>query len=119
MESLIEEKRNEVKELDAWKKKLKKDAKSVDKSGKLPKTADACEAKLKKLKEQIAQKEFELTNKQENAEVALGTSKINYMDPRITITWSKQHEVPIERVFPKTLRSKFAWAMEIEPEWKF
>ena len=54
MESLIEEKRNEVKELDAWKKKLKKDAKSVDKSGKLPKTADACEAKLKKLKEQIA-----------------------------------------------------------------
>ena len=31
MESLIEEKRNEVKELDAWKKKLKKDAKSVDK----------------------------------------------------------------------------------------
>ena len=119
MEAAIAEKHLELKDLDAWKKKLKKDAQSVDKSGKLPKTTEACDAKLKKLKEHISQKEFELTNKQENAEVALGTSKINYMDPRITITWSKQHEVPIERVFPKTLRSKFAWAMEIEPEWKF
>lgn len=30
--------------------------------------------------------------------VALGTSKINYMDPRITVAWCKLHEVPIEKV---------------------
>ncbi len=26
--------------------------------------------------------------------VALGTSKINYMDPRITVAWCKRNEVP-------------------------
>jgi DNA topoisomerase-1 len=67
----------------------------------------------------IKAKEFEKENKKENAEVALGTSKINYMDPRITISWCKRTETPIEKVFPKTLRSKFAWAMDNEPAWNF
>lgn len=31
--------------------------------------------------------------------VALGTSKINYLDPRITVAWCKRHEVPIEKVY--------------------
>lgn len=30
--------------------------------------------------------------------VALGTSKINYLDPRISVAWCKRHEVPIEKV---------------------
>lgn len=30
--------------------------------------------------------------------VALGTSKINYLDPRITVAWCKRSEVPIEKV---------------------
>ncbi|KAL2330551.1 hypothetical protein Fmac_018132 [Flemingia macrophylla] len=30
--------------------------------------------------------------------VALGTSKINYLDPRITVAWCKRHEVPIEKM---------------------
>jgi DNA topoisomerase-1 len=41
------------------------------------------------------------------------------MDPRITISWCKRTETPIEKVFPKTLRSKFAWAMNNEPVWNF
>lgn len=41
------------------------------------------------------------------------------MDPRITITWCKHKEVPIEKIFPKTLRSKFSWAMGNEPGWQF
>lgn len=41
------------------------------------------------------------------------------MDPRITITWCKRTETPIERVFPVTLRRKFAWAMDQEPDWHF
>ena len=71
--------------------------------------------RIAKLKQMIASKELELSEKKENAEVALGTSKINYMDPRISITWCKKTETPIEKVFPKTLRSKFAWAMDTEP----
>jgi DNA topoisomerase-1 len=51
--------------------------------------------------------------------VALGTSKINYMDPRITVAWCKRHEVPIEKIFNKSLLSKFAWAMEVDPSFRF
>jgi DNA topoisomerase-1 len=35
--------------------------------------------------------------------VALGTSKINYLDPRITVAWCKRHEVPIEKVWTSSL----------------
>jgi DNA topoisomerase-1 len=33
--------------------------------------------------------EFNIKNKEANKTVALGTSKLNYMDPRITIAWCK------------------------------
>jgi DNA topoisomerase-1 len=57
--------------------------------------------------------------KEDNKAVALGTSKINYMDPRITIAWCKKREVQIEKIFPKTLRSKFAWAMPTPHNYEF
>ena len=30
--------------------------------------------------------------------IDLGTSKLNYLDPRISVQWCKTHEVPIEKV---------------------
>lgn len=51
--------------------------------------------------------------------VALGTSKLNYLDPRITVAWCKRNEVPMEKVFNKSLLAKFSWAMEVEPEFRF
>eukprot|EP00965_Chrysotila_dentata_P061211 2027663-Pleurochrysis_carterae.AAC.7 len=34
--------------------------------------------------------------KEEIKNVSLGTSKINYNDPRITVAWCKLHDVPIQ-----------------------
>jgi DNA topoisomerase-1 len=31
----------------------------------------------------------------------------------------KRNEVPIEKVFNKSLLSKFLWAMDVEPEFRF
>ncbi|OEU17572.1 Topoisom_I_N-domain-containing protein [Fragilariopsis cylindrus CCMP1102] len=84
----------------------------------------------KKLKDQVAKKitnwsskiakmEMDLKHKDDNKEVSLGTSKINYMDPRITVAWCKRNEVPIEKVFSRTLRDKFNWAMAVLPDWEF
>lgn len=42
--------------------------------------------------------EMQIETKEELKTVALGTSKINYLDPRITVAWCKRHEVPIEKV---------------------
>ena len=84
-----------------------------------PKNLETCLKKIAKLKEQIDKKEIVAKNKEDNKAVALGTSRINYMDPRITISWCKSKEVPIEKIFATTLRSKFAWAMNNEPSWNF
>ena len=51
--------------------------------------------------------------------VALTTSKINYLDPRITVSWCKKHDVPIEKVFNKSLYNKHHWSMTIEPDFRF
>ncbi|CEL60825.1 DNA topoisomerase I [Rhizoctonia solani AG-1 IB] len=74
---------------------------------------------IAKLDEKIKMFKFKMQDKEEGKEVALGTSKINYLDPRITAAWCKKHDVPIEKIFAKTLLNKFPWAMEIDEDWKF
>ncbi|KAF8756920.1 DNA Topoisomerase I (eukaryota) [Rhizoctonia solani] len=74
---------------------------------------------ITKLDEKIKMFKFKMQDKEEGKEVALGTSKINYLDPRITAAWCKKHDVPIEKIFAKTLLNKFPWAMEIDEDWKF
>lgn len=109
-----------MKELEKWLKKFKKDKQlKIDSTAGMPKTLAQCQDKISKLKQSIAKDDVKCKNKEDNKAVALGTSKINYMDPRISIAWCKQVECPIERVFPQTLRSKFAWAMNSEPSWQF
>lgn len=59
------------------------------------------EAQLVKLMERIANHAAQLALKDQSKDVALGTAKINYMDPRITVAWCKAKEVPLEAVFNK------------------
>lgn len=74
---------------------------------------------LKSAKAKLEKLNADMTVKEELKTVALGTSKINYLDPRITVAWCKKHNVPIEKMFAKTLLVKFAWAMETSQEFKF
>lgn len=82
-------------------------------------TEDSLQSRVQKWTEDIRKFEVEIRNRDENKEVALGTSKINYMDPRISVAWCKRCDVPIEKIFAKTLRDKFNWAMAVPPTWKF
>ena len=70
------------------------------------------ESKLKKL---IAKKSI----KTELKNIALGTSKINYIDPRITVAFIRKHNIPIEKLFSKTLQEKFKWALAIDDNYHF
>jgi len=45
------------------------------------------ENQLKKQEEQLKKLEMTKTDKEEGKEIALGTSKLNYLDPRITVGW--------------------------------
>ncbi|XP_024370141.1 DNA topoisomerase 1 beta [Physcomitrium patens] len=82
-------------------------------------TPEALEKKIAATKQKIDKMRLDMRVKDDLKTVALGTSKINYMDPRITVAWCKRHEVPIEKIFNKSLLSKFAWAMEVEPDFRF
>lgn len=77
------------------------------------------QSKIEKKKQQIAKAELQARVKEDLKTVALGTSKINYMDPRITVAWCKRNEVPIEKIFNKSLLAKFNWAMDVEPDYVF
>ncbi|CAF9921993.1 MAG: DNA topoisomerase 1 [Heterodermia speciosa] len=78
------------------------------------------EANIDKIDQRISTMLVQAEDKEGNKEVALGTSKINYIDPRLTVVFSKKFGVPIEKFFSKTLREKFNWAIKsVDEDWEF
>jgi DNA topoisomerase-1 len=75
--------------------------------------------KIKKLKEYIKSQRHKKDLKLELKNISLGTSKTNYIDPRITVAFLKTHEIPVEKIFSTTLKEKFFWAFEVNADWKF
>lgn len=100
-------------------KQAKKDIKDIKADYKASKTTKArtmYEKKknlLSRLEDQLVKLEVQATDKDENKEIALGTSKLNYLDPRISIAWCKKYDVPIEKIYNKTQRDKFRWAIDM------
>ncbi|KAG7311334.1 hypothetical protein JYU34_002372 [Plutella xylostella] len=75
---------------------------------------------LERLRDQLKKLELQETDRDENKTIALGTSKLNYLDPRISVAWCKKHDVPIEKIYNKTQRDKFRWAIDMAgPEYVF
>ncbi|CAN9423395.1 unnamed protein product [Alternaria alternata] len=114
----LEERMDKVNELAAKYKKENKTGK-VEAEGKGP-TVEKLEANVDKLNQRIENMKIQMEDKEGNKEVALGTSKINYIDPRLTVVFSKKFDVPIEKFFSKTLREKFDWAIKsVDETWEF
>lgn len=44
-------------------------------------------AVVKRCEEQLLKLEVQATDREENKQIALGTSKLNYLDPRISVAW--------------------------------
>lgn len=79
---------------------------------KIEEQIEALDTKIKNFK-------IQMDDKEEGKQVALGTSKINYLDPRITAAWCAKHNVNISKIFSKSLQDKFPWAMGVAEDWKF
>jgi len=85
----------------------------------LPDDPDKCKKQIEKINERISKWETKKIEKDELKTVSLTTSKINYIDPRISVAWCKKSGVELSRIFSKTLREKFPWAMDVSDDWKF
>lgn len=73
----IQDKKSQIKEQKKIYKESKGDSAARDKHKK----------KLKTLEEQLKKLEVQKVDKEENKQIALGTSKLNYLDPRISVAW--------------------------------
>ncbi|GLI78520.1 DNA topoisomerase 1 [Penicillium ochrochloron] len=116
--SELTERLSSVKDLE---KKYAKENKTgkVEAEGRGP-TIEKIEGSIKKMEQRIDAMLLQAQDKEDNKEVALGTSKINYIDPRLTVVFSKKFNVPIEKFFSKALREKFEWAIKsVEEDWEF
>ncbi|XP_054632914.1 DNA topoisomerase I, mitochondrial isoform X2 [Dunckerocampus dactyliophorus] len=102
-------------------KQAKKDSKAKDSSdSKLAKLVERKKAAVKRCEEQLLKLEVQATDREENKQIALGTSKLNYLDPRISVAWCKRMGIPIEKIYNKSQRDKFAWAIEMtEADFEF
>ncbi|XP_011627735.1 DNA topoisomerase 1 alpha isoform X1 [Amborella trichopoda] len=100
-------------------KKGKPPLKAADGKPKKKQSPETLDKKITQTYDKIEKMKLNMAIKEDLKTVALGTSKINYLDPRISVAWCKHHEVPIEKIFNKSLLAKFAWAMDVDLDYRF
>ena len=112
----MEERKGKIEDMEKELKTLEKECKKE----KDTKAKEKLQKKVIQLKTRIGKAEVEVQMREKLASVALSTSRVNYIDPRITVAWCQRNNFPVEKIFPKTLRAKFRWAMdEADEDWKF
>uniref|UniRef100_A0A9J8A325 DNA topoisomerase I n=1 Tax=Cyprinus carpio carpio TaxID=630221 RepID=A0A9J8A325_CYPCA len=100
-------------QLDLAKKELKQAKKEAKGSSDNKLLMSVSHSRPLKGDEQLLKMEVQATDREENKQIALSTSKLNYLDPRISVAWCKNMEVPLDKIYNKTLRDKFAWAIDM------
>lgn len=75
--------------------------------------------KGKGIKQKIQKIKDKIKLKNSMKSVSLETSKTNYLDPRITIAFSKRHNIPLKRLFSKGLMERFKWADDVDKTYRF
>ncbi len=102
---------NVIKKIKNKNKKIKK-KKDKYKENKNNEKSKKTENKIKLLK---LKKESKIKMKN----VSLGTSKQNYIDPRIIFAFIKKYDIPPEKLFTTKLLSRFQWASKVDADYKF
>jgi len=120
LESLKEDKKKRAEKHREKSKQLKAETRNHKYDLSASVTVEKLEKQVDKLEERIRNAHLQLKDREDNSSVALSTSKVNYIDPRLTVMFSKKYDVPIEKLFTKSLRQKFAWAIEsADKDWRF
>lgn len=98
---------------DARIKKLKEKLKEFKEKKKDANT----DAKKRSVNKSIS--EYKLKLEEAEMNISTATSKTNYIDPRIIVSWCKKAQLPIEKIYNKGQLKKFTWAMDVKKDWKF
>ncbi|XP_023654665.1 DNA topoisomerase 1 [Paramormyrops kingsleyae] len=115
LQTKIDAKKDQLADARRELKSAKADAK-VRRDEKSKKAVEAKKKAVQRIEEQLMKLEVQATDREENKQIALGTSKLNYLDPRISVAWCKKWNIPVEKIYNKTQREKFAWAIDMADE---
>ena len=75
--------------------------------------------KVKKIENKIKLLKIKKESKIKMKNVSLGTSKQNYIDPRIIFAFIKKFNIPPEKLFTSKLLTRFNWASSVDADYKF
>ncbi|KAJ8412242.1 hypothetical protein AAFF_G00145090 [Aldrovandia affinis] len=112
LQTKIDAKKDQLSDAKRELKSSKADAK-VRRDEKSKKAVESKKKAVQRIEEQLMKLEVQATDREENKQIALGTSKLNYLDPRISVAWCKKWSIPVEKIYNKTQREKFAWAIDM------
>ena len=72
------------------------------------------------LEKRVQAKKDQIDSKNKLNAIATSTSLTNYIDPRLVTAWCKAHDIPVDKVYTKTLYNKFKWAIDdTGPDWDY
>jgi DNA topoisomerase-1 len=112
IETTLDKIDNMVKKLKDSKLKLKKrKSKKGSKDDKM--------IKIKKIEGKIEILKMKKDTKIKMKNVSLGTSKNNYIDPRIIFAFMKKYNIPDDKLFNKALLTRFEWAQNVSSDYTF
>ncbi|VEL14081.1 unnamed protein product [Protopolystoma xenopodis] len=86
LQKKVDAKKEQISDVTREAKQIKADYKKM-KQASMKVQYEKLKKRLSTLKEQLMKLQVQATDKDENKEIALGTSKLNYLDPRITVAW--------------------------------
>lgn len=75
--------------------------------------------KLKLLNAKLVNLKMKKDTKIKQKNVSLGTSKNNYIDPRIIFAFQKKYNIPQDKLFNTALITRFEWASDVASDYKF
>ena len=102
--------------------KFRKQKRTINEKIKKTKSKDAkknYKERLVKIEAKIKLLKIKMKTKSKMKNVSLGTSKTNYIDPRIIFAFMKKFEIPVEKLFTKTLEDRFDWASSVDKDYRF
>lgn len=75
--------------------------------------------KIQQIKEKIKGMKSKKEIVKEMKNISLDTSKANYVDPRLLVSFMKKNKLDVNKIFSKTLQKKFEWAFDVNEDFKF
>eukprot|EP01062_Namystynia_karyoxenos_P060290 TRINITY_DN51826_c0_g1_i1.p1 TRINITY_DN51826_c0_g1~~TRINITY_DN51826_c0_g1_i1.p1 ORF type:complete len:203 (+),score=77.83 TRINITY_DN51826_c0_g1_i1:92-700(+) len=86
---------------------------------KFPSNFEALKKRVESARDRLSKADAAMKIKGDTMQVSLGTSKTNYIDPRVICAWCQREKVRYTQVYSKSLLSKFPWAIRCSPDFEF